>query len=106
MKIAIRIYIVPCENLSVLKPLLTIWRDNIATTWLCIEAPSHQSKPSGQWSGFEVQCELCVYGKNALLLVPQHTSHKCFKCWWLALPEKKRITKPLKKLHLEETKIY
>ena len=21
--------------------------------------------------------------------------HKCFKCWWLALPEKKRITKPL-----------
>ena len=22
--------------------------------------------------------------------------HKCFKCWWLALPEKKRITKPLK----------
>ena len=25
-----------------------------------------------------------------------HTlEHKCFKCWWLALPEKKRITKPL-----------
>ena len=22
-------------------------------------------------------------------------AHKCFKCWWLALPEKKRITKPL-----------
>ena len=21
--------------------------------------------------------------------------HKCFKCWWLALPEKKTITKPL-----------
>ena len=21
--------------------------------------------------------------------------HQCFKCWWLALPEKKRITKPL-----------
>ena len=24
-----------------------------------------------------------------------HTAHKCFKCWWLALPEKKTITKPL-----------
>ena len=23
-------------------------------------------------------------------------THKCFKCWWLALPEKKKITKPLK----------
>ena len=23
------------------------------------------------------------------------TYHKCFKCWWLALPEEKRITKPL-----------
>ena len=22
--------------------------------------------------------------------------HKCFKCWWLALPEKKTITKPLR----------
>ena len=21
--------------------------------------------------------------------------HKCFKCWWLALPEKKTFTKPL-----------
>ena len=26
--------------------------------------------------------------------IPKNT-HKCFKCWWLALPEKKRITKPL-----------
>ena len=21
--------------------------------------------------------------------------HKCFKCWWLALPEQKTITKPV-----------
>ena len=26
---------------------------------------------------------------------PLSPSHKFFKCWWLALPKQKRITKPL-----------
>ena len=25
----------------------------------------------------------------------KNPTQKCFKCWWLALPGKKRITKPL-----------
>ena len=36
-----------------------------------------------------MQATLC------LLSTALHCTHKCFKCWWLALPEKKRITKPL-----------
>jgi hypothetical protein len=32
---------------------------------------------------------------NWHLIILTYIAHKCFKCWWLALPEKKRITKPL-----------
>ena len=27
--------------------------------------------------------------------VIHRSTHKCFKCWWLALPEKRTLTKPL-----------
>ena len=38
----------------------------------------------------------CVLRINANGGVFHH--HKCFKCWWLALPEKKRITTALKNI--------
>ena len=40
----------------------------------------------------------CLFPQNLnffLQLMILKYTHKCFKCWWLALPDKKRINKPL-----------
>ena len=46
------------------------------------------------WDMFVLVCSV-INRPGVAGAVLQSPSHKCFKCWWQALPEKKRITEPL-----------
>ena len=43
----------------------------------------------------DIQIYLDIFSCPFYDICLQMPPHKCFKCWWLALPEKNRITKPL-----------